>query len=355
MRRTAPALGLLLALLCPPGVSAAARASTPAARQAIDASTSAALQGDARRVLEALGSVPAGQYAGIDADYRACLFGRFQRSGPPYLAGAVEDPFARELLTVYQDYWWQALSAPASRDALDAALLQRLRGLIGAPAQDDWEAIEHRLAERLRERGYHAQLGRTPPLRELMIWRTQTSRPYRVVLPDGEFQVDVELLDDFVSRGWSHYARCGRGSSGGWAADARIYAVVPWLDGNLDSDRFRASLLGHETQHFLDLKRFAKLEAWELEYRAKFTETWMARSTLAALLARFAASQSDDKESPHTYANKRVLAALRAQLESRGVRAQRADLSDAPAAAVRAAAREALLADTRQRLDAAAR
>lgn len=353
MRRTAPVLGMVLALLCPLAADAAATTSTPAARQAIDASTSAALQGDAQRTLEAVGSVPADQYAGVDADYRACLFGRFQRRGPPYLAGAVEDPFARELLTAYQDYWWQALSAPASRDALDAALLQRLRGLIGAPAEEDWDAIENRLAARLRERGYHAQLGRTPPLRELMIWRKQTSRPYRVALPDSEFQVDVELLDDFASRGWSYYARCGRGSAGGWAADDRIYAVVPWFDGKLDSDRFRASLLGHETQHFSDLKRFPALKPWELEYRAKFTETWMARSTLAELLARFAASQSDDEDSPHTYANKRVLAALRAQLEARGVHAQRADLSDAPADAVRAAAHDVLLADSRRRLEAA--
>lgn len=348
MRRSWFVLGMMMILPCP-AAAAAATASTPAAKQAIDASTSAALQGDARRTLEAVGSVPAEQYAGVDADYRACLFGRFRRSGPPYLAGAVEDRFARELLTVYQDYWWHALSAPASRDALDAALLQRLRGLIGAPAEEDWDAMEARLAQRLRERGYHAQLGRTPPLRELMIWRKQTSRPYRVALPDGEYRVEVELLDDFVSRGWSHYARCGRGSAGGWAADERIYAVVPWFDGKLDSDRFRASLLGHETQHFADLERFPDLKPWELEYRAKFTETWTARSTLAELLARFAASQSDDQDSPHTYANRRVLAALRTRLEARGIVATMPDQSDVPADALRAAAHDALLEDTGQR------
>ncbi|MBO9662692.1 hypothetical protein [Dokdonella sp.] len=353
MRYTSPLLGMMMALLCPSVASAAAEASTPAARQAIDASTSAALQGDARRTLEAVGSVPAEQFVGVDADYRACLFGRFERSGPPYLAPSIEDAFARELLTTYQDYWWHALSAPASRDSLDAALLLRLRSLIGAPADEDWDVVEKRLTDRLRERGYYALAGRTPPLRELMVWHKQTSKSYRVALPDSEYQVDVELLDDFVSRGWSYYARCGRGSAGGWAADDRIYAVVPWLDGNLDSDRFRASLLGHETQHFSDLKRFPKLEAWELEYRAKFTETWMARSTLPELLARFAASQSDDKDSPHTYANKRVLAALRAQLETRGIAATKPDLSDAPADAVRAAAHDVLLADSKRRMDIA--
>lgn len=354
MRYASPALGILIALLCPLGASAAAGKSTLAARQAIDASTSAALQGDARRTLEAVGSVPAEQFVGVDADYRACLFGRFERSGPPYLAPSVEDPFARELLATYQDYWWHVLSAPGSRESLDAALLVRLRGLIGAPADEDWDAVEKRLAERLRERGYHAQIGRTPPLRDLMVWRKQTSKSFRVALPEGEHQVDVELLDDFVSRGWSHYARCGRGSAGGWAMDDRVYAVVPWLEGDLDSDRFRASLLGHETQHFADYKHFPNLEPWELEYRAKFTEVWTARSTLADRLASFAASQSDDKDSPHTYANRRVLEALRAQLQARGVTSAKADLSDAPADAVRAAAHDVLLADSKRRRQAAA-
>lgn len=351
MRRMSLAMGMVLASWLPVA-TAAESASTTAAKQAIDASTSAALQGDARRTLEAVGSVSADQFAGVDADYRACLFGRFERKAPPYLAGSVEDPFARELLVTYQDYWWHALSTPASRDSLDAALLAKLRTWVDAPANEDWDAVENRIAGRLRERGYHAQLGRTPPLRELMIWRKQTSKPYRVVLPDSVHQVDVELLDDFVSRGWSYYARCGRGSAGGWAADDRLYAVVPWLEGKLTSDRFRASLLGHETQHFADLKRFPKLEPWELEYRAKFTEAWMARSTLAELLARFAASRSDDKESPHTYANKRVLAALRAQLEARGIQSSKDDLGDVPADAVRQAAHDVLLEDTKQRMQA---
>src|SRR5690606_20723903 len=105
--RHVPWLIATMLMLCPhPPAIAAAPASTPAARRAIDDSVSAALQGDVRRSLQALAAVPAPQFAGRDADYRACLFGRFERSTPPYLAGAVEDPFAREALAAYQDYWW---------------------------------------------------------------------------------------------------------------------------------------------------------------------------------------------------------------------------------------------------------
>lgn len=198
------------------------------------------------------------------------------------------------------------------------------------------------LAQRLRKRGYYAQLGRTPPLRELMVWRTQDSKFYDVDLPDGSHRVRVELLDDFVSRGWSSYARCGRGSSGGWATEDRLYAVMPWFDGDLGSDAFRASLLGHETQHFADLNRFPDLEPWELEYRAKFTELWKSTDSMPVLLAKFASSQSDDKNSPHTYANKRVLSVLRDRL-------QQPDLRDVSPHALRAAAHELLVEDSLQR------
>lgn len=330
--------------------AAAAPASTPAAEQAIADSVSAALQGDVRRSLQALGTVPAEQFVGRDADYRACLFGRFERSAPPYLAGSVPDAFAREALTMYQDYWWHALSEPSRREALDAQLLRRLRGLFGsAAAAEDWDAVETRLSERLGEHGYHAQLGRTPPLRELMMWRKQTTQAYDVALPEGSHHVEVELLDDFVTLGWSEYARCSRGSNGGWASGERLYAVAPWFEGDLHSDLFRASLLGHETQHFADLKRFPALEPWELEYRAKFTELWTSRTTLRKLLTKFAASQSDNKDSPHTYANRRVLNALRERLQKDGITAAQPDLGDAPADAVRVAAREVLLEDSRKR------
>jgi hypothetical protein len=182
-----------------------------------------------------------------------------------------------------------------------------------------------------------------------MVLRKQESKIHDVALPEGSHQVRVELLDDFVSRGWSYYARCGRGSAGGWVGQDRIYAVAPSFAAGLDSDAFRASLLGHETQHFADLKHFPELQPWELEYRAKFTELWTARETLPKLLEKFASSQSDDKDAPHTYANKQVLSTLRARLQAQNITSSQADLSDVPPDVLRAAAREQLIDDSRDR------
>ena len=327
--------------------------SSAAAQRVIVESTNAALQGDSKRSIDGLSSVPAEQFAGADAGYRACMLNRFGRTSPPSWEPLTQDPFLEEALTTYQKYWWQALAAPKQIDALDAQLRQRVRAMLGKQGDtDDWDELEKRVTERIRAGGYYAQLGRTPPLRELMVWRKQDSKNYDVALPEGSHKVRVELLDDFVSRGWSYYARCGRGSSGGWATEDRIYAVMPWFKSDLNSDAFRASLLGHETQHFSDMTRFPKLESWELEYRAKFTELWMARETMPTLLAKFAGSQSDDKNAPHTYANKRALKVLRARLEAQNITSSQPDLSDVPPDALRAAAREQLIQDSRDRAGA---
>ena len=339
---------LLAALLAAAGSAHGAPAeSTGTAKAAIDASTSALLQGDANRALAAM-AVPAAEFSAKDADYRACLFGRFERTSPPYLPDDLPERDLRELLTAYRTYWWQALKTPAQREALDAQLLARLRTLLGPDAPAEWDAVEEAITQRVVAHGYHAQLGRTPPLREFMLWRKQTSLPFDVKLPETTYAVHVEMLDDFVSLGWSHYARCGRGSAGGWATTDRLYAVKPWF-GDIHSDQFLASLLGHETQHFADLTQYKDLKAWELEYRAKLTELWTARETLPKLLAKFAAAQSDDMESPHTYANKRVLAHLAERLRGEGVAVNKADLTDVPADTLRRAAQEQLAADSKGR------
>ncbi len=40
----------------------------------------------------------------------------------------------------------------------------------------------------------------------------------------------------------------------------RLYAVGPAFPLGLESEAFRASLLGHETQHFADLQQFPALQ-----------------------------------------------------------------------------------------------
>jgi hypothetical protein len=257
--------------------------STRAAKDAIAASTGAVLRGNSAEALQALLAVPVTDYAGADRAYRSCMQERFVRSAPPPLAGTIEDPFARSVLEAYQSYWWRALAAPSRRAELEAGLQEDLRRLLGkaAVAAPDFDALETILRAELKKHGYHALTGLTPPLRELMLWRTQTTREYDVALPEGVERVRTELLDDFVSLGWSAYGRCDRGSNGGWATEDALFAVVPAYKEGLDSEAFRVVFLGHEAQHFADKHRFKDLEDWELEYRAKLVELAQAGAALS--------------------------------------------------------------------------
>ncbi|RNF84448.1 hypothetical protein EER27_08740 [Lysobacter psychrotolerans] len=303
------------------------------------------LRGDGAQALQALTAVPVEEFAGADRDYRSCMHDRFARSASPPMVGTIEDPFARSVLASYQAYWWTALTTPSRKAELETNLQQDLRKLLGEPAgaAPDFDALEALLRAELEKRGYHALTGLTPPLRELMLWRKQTRRDYDVALPEGPQRVRVELLDDFVSLGWGAYGRCDRGSTGGWATEEALFAVVPVYKDGLESDAFQVVFLGHEAQHFADKHRFKDLENWELEYRAKLVELVQAGATLSQKrLGGFITSQGSDPAAPHPYANKQVVDALAKRLGSSPDTVPLAQLQDA--------AREELFADTRRRL-----
>lgn len=339
------ALSLAFAALGP--AHAATPESTPAAKAAIDESTSAILQGDSPRAVRALRAAPMEGFNEKDAVYRACMLAR-HGDRPVLATDAVTDEFVRQVLHDYQDYWWHAMKAPQQRAPLEGRLLETLRKRIGTDAAGakDMDALEPILQGQLLARGYRAQLGRTLPLRELMMWRRQETRPWKVELPEGPYTVKVELLDDWVSRGWTSYGRCERGSAGGWATAEALYAVVPSYTEGLDSEAFRVVFLGHETQHFADQNAFPGLASWELEYRAKLVELAQARDVSAKRLGGMISAQGDDVDSPHTYANKRVVADLTARL---GESPDKVGIER-----LQQAARELLVEDTRRRKAAGA-
>jgi hypothetical protein len=328
---------------------------TAVGENAIGKSTQAALQGNARLATSHLQGVPRSQFAGKDIAYRRCMIQRFGARAVPPPRPDVDDAFVSEVVWLYQTYWWHALISPAQRDQYGGQLQLALSTLLRAPdIINDWDALDERVARELRARGYYSQLGNTPPLRELMVWRTQDSSLREVQLPERSYAVRLEVLNDFVTRGWSSFARCERASNGGWATDERLYAVGPAFPLGLDSEAFRASLLGHETQHFADLRRFPALQPWELEYRAKLAELWMSRDSLRFLLSKFSHDQGDDEQVPHLFANKRVMRALQAYLSTHGGRPSRGDLMDVDPDKLREAAVHVLSKDTRIREEYAA-
>ncbi len=348
-RSLAVCIAPLLAAACALPLSGArprpAAASSARALAAVRTAAGALLQADAPEALTALREAPAAEFAGRDAEFRACVLERLGGDGPRASGATVPDPFARDLLAAYRAYWWRVMTRSGTRDAEEARLLHAVRELLGAPAVEERsEALEPLVAARLRSAGLHALQGRTSPLLELMLWTREEERRYDVALPETSHATRVLLLDGFLSLGWSEWATCGRHSAGGWASAGVLYAVRPRYQ-SLDGEAFRVTFLGHETQHLSDMERHPGLASWELEYRAKLTELALAVETRGKLLDRFEESQGDDPGVPHAYANKRVLADLRARL---GL-PPGADLEKTSLPALQRAAEAALRDDSRRR------
>ena len=287
--------------------------SSPAATQAVTDATGAALQADGQKAVAILSAIPAEEFVGAERAFRSCVLERLGTGSAVAIATDVPHPFVRKLLAIYRSYWRASLLAPDRQTAAEGELLRALRELLGRADLADLNAAEPVLAGRLKLAGYHSLQGKTGRLRELMLWTKQEQRSYRVELPEGTHDTRVELLDGFVSAGWSAFATCDRRGAGGWATTDALFAVVPRYE-SIDGEEFRATFLGHETQHFADLKRFPGLQPWELEYRAKLTELALASATQPKILRNLAETQGDDPQSPHAYANKRVLVALERRL-----------------------------------------
>lgn len=318
-------------------------------QRALVQSATAALQGNGKLAAKTLEALPRNHFAGKDVAHRRCILLRLGARSAAPSPPETGDAFVDGVVHAYQTYWWRALRSPGSRASYSVWLRQDLSKLLGESTTiEDWQVLEDTLAAELRRRGYYSQLGVLSPLRELMIWRTQTSTLHQVELPEGSYPVQLEVLSDFVSDGWNAYARCGRGASIGWATHDRLYAVGPLFTSGTNNDLFRASLLGHETQHFIDLPRFPNLKLWEREYRAKLTELWASSDIRPWLLDQFHQYQGDDEQVPHLFANKQVMRSLRAYLVAQGI-TSRVDLLDVHPETLRAAAREVLLQDSRAR------
>jgi hypothetical protein len=330
---------LLAALV---GVTDAAEnaSSTPAAQQAVAKATGAALQANMGAALAELRAVNGNQFSGVEARFRHCVLARFGEQTNADPLGPKLDPFTEQVFDRYRDYWRTSLLDPGARESALAHLETELRAILGANVAAGFEAVEQELQRQLSARSYHVLLGQTGLLREFMLWRQQSSLTYQVHLPEGEHQTRVEVLDGFVSRGWTDYATCRLRGTGGWAKDGVLFAVRPRY-ASLDNEEFQVTFLGHETQHAVDLREFPDLEPWQLEYRAKLVELALARETRAQVLGKFSEDQGDDRASPHSYANRRVLLDLRRALRLE----MDADLNEQPVSSIQQAAANLLRAD----------
>ena len=237
----------------------------------------------------------------------------------------------RQYQVYYRDVFYCGLPEAEAADKLRT----RLKALLHLP-----DAGEELLTERLRSafeaEGYHALFGKTQGYYGPYIWRDTVPTVYRVELPGGTAEYTVNILKGFVFRSWMDYLTFGRFGTGGWASpDGTINCIAQAYD--FESERFLVSLLKHEAQHAVDMKRFPAITPTELEYRAKLVE--LHYSGDLGLLQKFV-SEADESRADDSHA-----------AASARIRREFADTDPADLSAIRARALELLEAHTKEMED----
>ena len=175
-----------------------------------------------------------------------------------------------DILRLYQIYFRDVFYCGVSEADAANQLRTQLKRLLNM-ADADEALLTEKLQSVFEEKGYHALFGKTQGYYGPYIWRETQPTVYRVDLPDGTAESTVNILKGFVFRSWMDYLTFGRYGTGGWASpDGTINCIEQAYD--FESERFLVSLLKHEAQHTVDMKRFAGITPAELEYRAKLVE-----------------------------------------------------------------------------------
>ena len=202
-----------------------------------------------------------------------------------------------DILRLYQVYYRDTFYCGVPEAETADRLLTQLRELLHMPDAEE-ALLARRLQSVFEAEGYHALFGKTQGYYGPYIWRETVPTVYQVQLPDGTAEYTVNILKGFVFRSWMDYLTFGRYGTGGWASpDGTINCVEQAYD--FASERFLVSLLKHEAQHTVDMKRFTGITPAELEYRAKLVE--LHYSGDVGLLQKFL-SEADESKAGDSHA-----------------------------------------------------
>jgi hypothetical protein len=287
----------------------AASMSPPAASLAsLNEFDSLAIQGDVKAGLAVIARIPADSLSTEEQKRRECILSRFRDMQLPQIQ--VDGPLTRDVAEIYLKYWRRCLLREVEVATANAELFDNLKACLNQRGKEpgrfaSLNDLTEALGAMLQAEGVHSIRGVTAPYYELMLWKAEDARRYTVELPESSQQVNVVLMSGFVLKGWLGFATCDKAHSGGWSTKDTLYCVQDSYD--LNSEDFRVSYLAHEGQHFADLLRFPKLEQPELEYRAKLVELARAEDSLYSLLEAFTRQSGTNRESPHAFADLRVV------------------------------------------------
>lgn len=233
-------------------------------------------------------------------------FNRFFRE-KPILRVKTKDPWIKQVIYAYYFYFIDVLARRISTEDAENILLERLLLLIPEINTDEvnLDRVELELEKQFHNRGYQFLGGVTAPYRGPYIWKRTDKHVYRVQIPNGEQEVTVFFMHDFILHSWLHFATFGKYATGGWAKEDGLYCGYDRYKNDLDKPSFQVSFLKHEAQHLDDYKRFPGLASKDLEYRAKLVE--LIYNPSLELYHKFAQSAKEDPTLPHAYAQYAIM------------------------------------------------
>ena len=208
-----------------------------------------------------------------------------------------------DILRLYQMYFRDTFYCGLSETEAADKLLTQLKALMKMPDADE-EHLTERLKSVFEENGCHALFGKTQGYYGPYVWRRTVPTVYSVELPSEVAEYTVNILKDFVFRSWMDYLTFGKFGTNGWASpDGTINCIEQAYD--FESERFLVSLLKHEAQHVVDMKRFPNITTAELEYRAKLVE--LHYSSDVGLLQKFISEADESRiNDSHAAASARI-------------------------------------------------
>ncbi|GAU75988.1 hypothetical protein [Fusibacter sp. 3D3] len=212
-----------------------------------------------------------------------------------------EDPWIQDVISCYFRYFRSVLVNHPVEQAEDQLNLS-LSELVTLPKDSSLDEIELELNKIFKEKGYSYLGGVTSPFRGPYIWKKTSIKTFTVTLPDGEQEVVVYFISDFLMLSWAHFATMGKRHTGGWAKPEGLYYVDNGREKiDINSIEFQVWFLKHEAQHLSDYIKFPDLSGSDLEYRAKLVEL-IYNPHAHCLIEKFLNQSKDDKTLPHSYA-----------------------------------------------------
>lgn len=246
----------------------------------------------------------------LDAKKQKVLQGCLERFSRPHAKPRTSSQPVQRLIGIYETYWHQVLLWPDSKKSAEKMLLKScldwLRDTRAVKSKtSSLNTVEKRIEKELGSMGYYCLTGIVSPWRELEIWTQQKMVERKVQIPEGIEKVRVFHMKNYLTKGWMAYATMELRYPGGWANKQGLFCNTHAF--RMNSERFLISFLGHEAQHFADMRRFPKLKGADLEYRAKLAELSLAKKTAKPLLKSLISyADSKNKNNPHAYANFRI-------------------------------------------------